>query len=333
MDDVTIVIPTVNRAQLLAETLASLQRQTVTCRVVVVDDGSTDDTTDVCGRFAGVEYVRNERTLGLFANWNRGLSLVDTEFAAVFHDDDVYAPDIVAREVATLREHPGMVMVHSACHVTDDAGAVLETVDVPWPAVVSGASFRGALAGLIACPIATPSVMFRTDALRAIGGFDERLRVSGDLLAWFFLGALGDIGYIRSPLVSVRRRGRFANPHAAFDWKIVDEHLAVATHTELEVRPTLSTRFRLRVDWYLAQFLLRELVRPSRDNWRGVVETHGGVPARALASALPALAPLRPILKWMRPVVRWTLSAGGRLHRRAIPARSRAVGNPDSADI
>jgi hypothetical protein len=229
-----------------------------------------------------------------------------------------------------------MVMVHSASRVIDDSGAVLETVDLPWPAVTSGASFRASLAGLISCPIATPSVMFRTDALRAIGGFDERLRVSGDLLAWFFLGAHGDVGYIRSPLVSVRRRGRFANRHAAFDWKIVDEHLAVATRTELEVRPTLSTRFRLRADWYLAQFLLRELINPSRGDWRAVVASHGAAPARALAFAMPALAPLRPIVKGMRPVARWALSAGGRLHRRAIPERSRATsvpGDPGSAEI
>jgi glycosyltransferase involved in cell wall biosynthesis len=326
--EVTVVIPTLNRAQLLVETLASLERQTAPCRVLVVDDGSTDDTKEVCAQFEGVEYFRNERTLGLFANWNRGLSLVETEFAAIYHDDDIYAPDIVAREVATLRKHPGVVMVHSGCHFIDDSGAVFDTFGLQWSEVTPGSSFRASLAGLISCPIATPSVMFRMDAVRAIGGFDERLRESGDLLAWFSLGAHGDIAYIPSPLVSIRRRGRFANPHAAFDWKLVDEHLAVARDTELETRKTLSTRFRLRVDWYIAQFLMREVTSPSAGDWRQVVDSHAGMPARALAWAFPALAPLRPILRRMQPAARWAISAGGRIRRRGLPTRGSTSGSP-----
>src|SRR5690242_1410300 len=91
--DVCVIVPTLNRAGYLRETLKSLAAQTLRPRIIVLDDASVDETQEVCAEFADlVDYRRNERTVGLFQNWNRGLALVDSRFVAVFHDDDVYGP-------------------------------------------------------------------------------------------------------------------------------------------------------------------------------------------------------------------------------------------------
>jgi glycosyltransferase involved in cell wall biosynthesis len=314
--DVTVVVPTLNRGILLRKTLSTLTAQTVRCRIVVVDDASTDETADVCAAFAErVDYVRNERRLGLFANWNRGLELVETEFAAVYHDDDLYHPQAVASEEQLLRRHPDMVMAHSGCLVIDDDDEPLDSYIARWPAVMSGASFRHVLAGRFSSPVAAPSVMLRTEAIRSIGGFDERLRVSGDLAAWVALANLGTVGYVPRPLVAIRRRGRYANEHARFDWRVIDEHLRVARETHEDVLGLAGIRFQARVDWYLAQFLLREVERSSDGGGADVVRRHGSLVAKGLMRVAPHLPLFRPVLAAARPVARRALEGAGRIRR------------------
>ena len=312
--DVTVVVPTVNRAELLEKTLQSLVSQTAPCRLIVIDDGSQDATPSICKRFrSSVEYVCNERTLGLFANWNRGISLVETQFAAIYHDDDLYHPDIVASELALLRENPELTMVHTGFHLIDDQDRVFDTFLTAWPPVMSGSAFRHTLAGLVTCPVATPSVMFRVSAIRAVGGFDDRLRVSGDLAAWFALAGLGDVGYVRQPLVSVRIRGRYANSHATFDWGLVDEHLTVATSTLNALHARTTMRFRARASWYLTKFLCRELISPSGGDPMPVIRHHAGRGLRKAAPFALGLSYARPLLLAFKPVARNCLESFGRL--------------------
>jgi glycosyltransferase involved in cell wall biosynthesis len=325
-NDVTVLIPTLNRASLLRHTLDSAVAQSTPCRIVVLDDGSTDDTKEVCRSFGdSVEYQRNERTLGLFANWNRGLETVDTEFAAIFHDDDVYHPAILGEEAALLRRHPEMVMAHSGCQFIDDEGRPQDTHLLAWPTTMRGSDFRRVLAGLFSCPVVTPSVMLRTDAIRDIGGFDETLRVSGDLAAWFDIADRGTVGYVPRPLVSVRTRGRYANEHARFDWSVVDEHLAVATRTKVAIEGRLDWKFGVRADWYLSQLLLHELLEPSGTDPAPVVHRHGGRSPRLLAQLLPRLPWLRPLLRALRPGARDALRSAGRLHRRVLAHQAAAT--------
>src|SRR5437870_2955166 len=89
---VSVVIPTRNRAPLLAESLASLARQTLATRdfeVVVVDDGSSDDTSRVCNRAAkrmNVRYVRIDPS-GISAAKNLGIFVSSAPLLFFFDDD------------------------------------------------------------------------------------------------------------------------------------------------------------------------------------------------------------------------------------------------------
>jgi glycosyltransferase involved in cell wall biosynthesis len=305
LPDVTVVVPTLNRATLLEQTLRSLLDQTASFRIVVVDDGSTDSTRGVCAAMApSVEYVRNESSLGLFRNWNRALGLVDTEFVAIFHDDDVYAPEIVAAEVDLLRVNPDVVMVHTGCHFIDDEGTVKETHVPGWPARMEGAEFRRALAGRLSSPVFAPSVMLRTSAIRAAGGFNESLRVPGDVEAWMAVARAGSIGFIPRPLVGFRMRGRYANVHGEFDWGVIDEILEVAARTYVDVHGSLSKSQQRRTDLYLVRFLMRELYGPGIGDYRSVTARHGSRSTVRLAKLLPWLRPLRVVLVPLRPVAR-----------------------------
>jgi hypothetical protein len=311
---VTVVVPTFNRAYLLAATLESIVAQTVPCRVIVFDDGRDAETEAVVRRFRDVEYVSNPVRLGLFPNWNRAVDEATTEYVAVFHDDDLYAPTIVERELDVFQTSPSVVMVHTGSSFIDDHGREFDRFVGGWPRVMSGAALREVLAGRFASPIATPSVMIRRSALTAIGGFPEHLAVCGDLATWMTLAEHGDIGFVAEPLVANRARGRYANAHAAPDWGLVAERASVAEATQLAVHGRLSACFRLRRDAFLLQYTLRDLMLPLTGS-PDILREHGSAGVRLVAPLLARARFLAPVLHAARPLARYTSERLARARR------------------
>ncbi len=111
---IAVVLPSYNRPDLLVEALTSLQEQTYPhWRVVVVNDVSTVDYTEVEQRYADdprVRFVRREVNGGVNQACNTGLDLLaqedDIDFIAIMDDDDIYAPDFFEAAVEKMREHP-----------------------------------------------------------------------------------------------------------------------------------------------------------------------------------------------------------------------------------
>jgi glycosyltransferase involved in cell wall biosynthesis len=97
---VTIAIPTYNGQKYLEETLESAIRQSYPfCQILVVDDGSTDDTLNIVNDFAikfdNIRVVRNKENLGIVPNWNRCLELAETDWVKILHQDDLLEPNCV----------------------------------------------------------------------------------------------------------------------------------------------------------------------------------------------------------------------------------------------
>lgn len=109
--DIAVVVPTFDRAELLDRCLAGLSAQTLRRNdfdVVVVDDGSRDDTAGVCSAWAGRLPLRYYRTAhaGVSAAKNLGLFLATAPIVLFLDDDDVPAPDLLTEHLAGHREHP-----------------------------------------------------------------------------------------------------------------------------------------------------------------------------------------------------------------------------------
>jgi hypothetical protein len=108
---ISVVIPTFDRAALLAGCLAGLNAQTLRhndFEVVVVNDGSLDGTAEVCSARAGQLPMRYYRTAhaGLPAAKNLGLFLAIAPVVLFLDDDDIPAPDLLAEHLAGHRDHP-----------------------------------------------------------------------------------------------------------------------------------------------------------------------------------------------------------------------------------
>lgn len=229
MPQVSVVVPTYNRADLVSDTLESVAAQTFTdWECIVVDDGSTDGTRAVVEQFVARDsrfrYVWQENASASAAR-NHGLRLARGEFVTFLDSDDLFVPDKLEWQVGALERDPGAVLVYGNTFQFQDGdirrgGIYLEhVVDKP-----SGWAFDA----LIRCSsIYSPTV--RTKTIRALGGFDTRLPSGEDWDMWLTLSKVGTI--IFDPRVSLYYRlhpGGKSNRtfrNYSCGWRIVNKHL------------------------------------------------------------------------------------------------------------
>ncbi len=111
---ITVIIPTWNRSDLLRDCLESLRRQTVPCRILVVDNGSVDSTPSLMSScFPDLEYLRLPANEGFARAVNRGIEKVDTEFVALLNNDTETEPTWLECGLAVFDQHPACGIVAS----------------------------------------------------------------------------------------------------------------------------------------------------------------------------------------------------------------------------
>jgi GT2 family glycosyltransferase len=201
---VTVVIPTKDRAELLAKTLRSVREQTrPPDRVIVADDGSTDDTEAVV-REAGGELVRNARgDWGAGAARNAALAEVASDFVAFVDSDDLLFPRALEALSGALSAVPAAPFAYGRALIArrDSTGWVAEGVIEP-----DAEDLGDPLCALFSRnSVPSSGALVRTGAMRAVGGFDESLTWAEDHHLWVRL-ALGGAPSYTPELICVHRR-------------------------------------------------------------------------------------------------------------------------------
>jgi glycosyltransferase involved in cell wall biosynthesis len=198
---VSVIVPTRNRSALMATTLRSvLRQQGVDFEVIVVDDGSTDDTPAVLAALADerIRVVRHDRPSGVATARNDGAAHAHGEWLAFLDDDDLWAPD---KLVAQLRAacSKGTDWAYSGAVVIDSHCRVLR-VQRPLPPddVVA------ALLHYDAIPGGGSNVILRRDTWQQIGPFDTRLRNTEDWEMWIRLAKHAPPACASGPLIARR---------------------------------------------------------------------------------------------------------------------------------
>jgi glycosyltransferase involved in cell wall biosynthesis len=122
---VSVVIPCYNHAQFLAHAIESVLAQSYSnFEIMVVDDGSTDDTAKVVRTYSPVHYVYKDNA-GRSAARNTGLRLSRGEFIVFLDADDRLLPNALETGINCMREHPECALVSGHCRVIDSNGAIL----------------------------------------------------------------------------------------------------------------------------------------------------------------------------------------------------------------
>ncbi len=170
---VSVIIPCYQQARYLAEAIESVRAQTYAhYEIIVIDDGSKDNTATVAAGYAGVQCIR-QRNLGLPTARNVGLHASTGEFLVFLDADDRLLPTALATGVQGLLARPDCAFVYGFCDIIDHAGVRGPTLAHP---VIEQNHYRALFERNY---IWTPgAVMFRRAVFAQVGGFDQML-VSG----------------------------------------------------------------------------------------------------------------------------------------------------------
>jgi glycosyltransferase involved in cell wall biosynthesis len=208
------VIPVHNGEAMLAGALESALGQTLgNVEVIVVDDGSTDATAAVIA-----EYIaRDDRVVpvsqanrGLSAARNAGVAVARGRMIAFLDADDVWLPTKLERQLAYLDAHRECDACFTYFEVVNDE----LRVTTPWSALEAKYAFDEVGPELLVergnyVAGSGSSVMARAEAVREVGGFDERLRLAAeDLDLWYRLAVRRPLRPVPEVLVRVRRSPR-----------------------------------------------------------------------------------------------------------------------------
>jgi glycosyltransferase involved in cell wall biosynthesis len=197
---VSVVIPTYNSGRLVVEAIASALAQThQPAEVIVVDDGSTDDTRARMAAFESpVRYVYQENQ-GVAAARNRGIREATGEFVAFLDADDVWHPRKLEIQLECLRRNPELGLVGTS------------TVDWPNEPFPSGERFANPEPALVRLKdlvvrnqFVTSSVLVRRPVLDRIGEFDRALHGPEDYDLWLRVAQATAVANLPLPLTGYR---------------------------------------------------------------------------------------------------------------------------------
>lgn len=191
---VSVVIPTYNRSAYLCQAIRSVLEQSyVDFEVIVVDDGSQDDTRSAVARFADprVRYTCQDNA-GRCAARNAGIRLATGRYVSFLDDDDLYLPNKLSSHMSALDADPDLGLVMGGYRCIDAEGAPFKEI-TPWlwhPCLDLDTWLR-------VCPTIPAAVTVRKAWLASCGGFDEsigahaedwdlwlRLAYAGCRMAW-----------------------------------------------------------------------------------------------------------------------------------------------------
>ncbi|MET0085266.1 MAG: glycosyltransferase family A protein [Sedimenticola sp.] len=193
---ISVIIPTHNRADLLERALKSVQGQTLPpLEVIVVDDGSEDHTREmVSEKFPRVRYL-HQPNRGVSSARNLGISEARGDWIALLDSDDEWLPSKLASQKTRLESQPG----HHICHTEEIWIRNGKRVNqMKKHTKQGGAIFQHCLP---LCVISPSSVLIHKSVFREVGLFDESLPACEDYDLWLRICARYPVTYVEQPQI------------------------------------------------------------------------------------------------------------------------------------
>ena len=204
---VSVVMPAYNTEAYLSDSVGSILGQTfLDWELICVDDGSSDGSLEILRRYESMDprvRVITRPNTGVARARNDGMSVAGGRYIAAMDSDDVALPERLRRQVDYMESHPECVGLGAAVRIVgpdlmpmgDDECKALdhETIDCQ------------TLAGYGAA-ICQPVAMFRTEAIRAIGGYCEECITHEDMDLYLRLAEIGRLANLPDTLLLYRQR-------------------------------------------------------------------------------------------------------------------------------
>ncbi|MFN6962560.1 MAG: glycosyltransferase family 2 protein [Pyrinomonadaceae bacterium] len=205
MPKVSAIIPNYNYSRFIAEAVSSALSQThEDIEVIVVDDGSTDDSLKVLEQFGDRIKVIVNKNSGVSTARNTGVAASTGEYVAFLDADDVWLPKKIEKQLAKFQEDREIGLVTCAMRYVRPDGTVYGLSDDGMEGWVSEELLRLARGVVVG---AGSTALMRKDLFETIGGFDPRLTTSADWELSYRAARLKKVGFVREPLALYRIHG------------------------------------------------------------------------------------------------------------------------------
>ncbi|TKB23973.1 glycosyltransferase family 2 protein [Desulfopila sp. IMCC35006] len=209
---VSVIIPAYNAASYIEETIRSITNQTYkNLEIIVVDDGSTDQTSEVVTRFASkVHYCYQPNSGGAAVPRNKGIDYSQGILICFMDADDLMPPDRIRLQVDFLKRHPEVGLVFSDYINFNEKGLFEESHFRSCPKFQKVLNDRDEIVMANSCIYLilenfgiTGSLMFRRELLEIVNGFETTLNACEDFHFYYMLarntktGIINNIGMLR----------------------------------------------------------------------------------------------------------------------------------------
>lgn len=180
---ISIVLPTYNRAYIVGQAIESVRTQTYSdWELIIVDDGSTDNTRDVVASFHDprIQYLKHETNLGLAASRNTGIRSSRGAYIANLDSDDMWLANMLERTLAAFQDIPSNILVvYSMCErkLADGRVALLPEVDGPRNGDLHNLFLKVNVIGM-------PFALVKKELFEKAGWFDESIPALQDWEFW-----------------------------------------------------------------------------------------------------------------------------------------------------
>ena len=202
---ISVIIPLYNKEQTIVKTLESVLSQTFQdFEIVIVDDGSSDGSTDVVQSVKDTRIrLFTQQNAGVSAARNRGIEEARGEFIAFLDADDLWKSDYLETQMSLAIKYPQCDVFGTNYTMRNINGTETETIirKLPFQGQDGILSNYFQVAYFSHPPLFTSAVMVRSDAIRFIGGFPIGIKSGEDLLTWARLATFCNIAYCTSPKV------------------------------------------------------------------------------------------------------------------------------------
>jgi len=256
---VSVVIPTYNNAALLCETLDGVRRQTFKdFEIIVVDDGSKDNTADVVASYDPTIHYLQQTNQGPAAARNKGVSFAQGEFLAFCDHDDVWNERHLESLLAVFAEHPAAAMVFDDARYFGE-GIAKEPTHIDARVLRSMVGRAVPIRRLWQCWVASMSVvMVRKSVFNELGGLHPEIWGLDDLHFYLRLGVHCEVRF--ADYVGCKKRIRSNNllPQTALDGLIACLEDLKQNHPDVvravgpyKVCMRLARRYRKLAERYL----------------------------------------------------------------------------------